>query len=1593
MLLIVVALLSTLLSWPNPSAAQVDEAQFREDLRIIAAKPRIIGSAGYEETAAYLQKQVQALPGVELRRHDFPVMVPVTRSATITLPGGATENIYPFWPAHIRLNATPAEGITGTPVYIGEARFEQIPPAALDGQIAVVEASAAWMWQQAIYFGARAILVVGKDDTNNVDLRAHESTVPLSIPRFYVPPGALADQLRQGRVAGPVTLKAQVNWEKRTAHNFYALVCSPVLAKANALPLPAQWAMESAVNLGPDRWAATTPPAALMLSVPYDSSGLVPDLANGASQAAQTAAGLAMLRDIARRPLSRPVLFFFSGADSIQFLATRNMFMAFADVPTTWRQVMDDLSELETAAQTDLKRLAEIQDDPSTLSISKDRPLITRIAKIIETDAALEQDRLFRLRMGRGAKSEVSQDEAKRLELRQALLNRLRYAFQQRPATLRASSGEGGEDLLPLAREYVQRTLWRLNGQGTPGTSEYKPGLMQQYAQRRQELQDRIDLYRWLAGRLHRDPDPDDRSNNSRLIEMLVALDLSDQGVRLGPLYWGQYLRQSNISHIQDYRDWFNKQKTAFDGKDAQAQWFGKIQQIVDFEPLTGSRAPQSWLCASMPIGSELCAAWGVPGFSLVTLDDLRLRRDTPTDTVDHLKVDAILPQITAVQTLLRKAWDDPKFKGQPELKWQRTSFAGQVVSPAPGRPVPDLPREGFLVTYYYVWGAKKVPSLRWMPWTMGVRRDEVHDCDAEGNYRFEGMPRVGDQQMLCVQVYQMQPDSGTITACSDLGKQAGAISPFANIQWDLNPIRSLPFNCTEFTMAGLYDPRFLQDLGEVLPLDARRNAEPQRFNLLIQRQLLAGFLEPDLTAYLVFRYGRVGNRLLLLNSDAPGGLAKLGSDAEDSVVAAGFPVGQLSRLGPLSLVTSRDFYNLDTGRLDKYRKAGVYSSLIDDLHKRAGDQIQEAKQAAKANAGADMVQHANGAWANEARVYLATRDMANDVIRGAIFLLLLCVPFSFCMERLLIGTPNIYKQIGYTAGIFAVMTAALWSFHPAFKISSSPLIIILAFAIIFMSVVVISVVYGKFDTELKRIRSGRGTAPTTSFARASVLMSAVLLGIANMRRRKFRTALTSVTVVLITFAVLCFTSASRYLDTVTLPMGVASSHPGLMLRQRGWRPMPAIVIDNVRAVLGARVAAGEAPVQLVERWWNINAGDPKDQTHIVAASNGNGAPRIFAAQAVLGLSPGESKLSPIAEVIGPEKFARMEKGEQRIIYLSSAIADQLKVKEGQTVKLGGTDLEVAGVFDANEFDQKVMTLSGEPLAPLQYVTGELDSGGRRLDDNALESLDLDPDTTVSEMAQSYEHLSSTQFVIVPAAISRTMPSSSLRSVGLRLADFAQVKAVSDELSKRFAVAMFAGFEDGVKMVAASNLASVSGAGQVAIPLAIAGLIIFNTMMGSIAERRREIHVYTSLGLAPMHVGALFLAEAMTYGLIGTVFGYVIGQGAGTALLKLGWLGNVTLNYSGTSAMMTMGMILLIVLFSSLAPARPGQQDRRSQHRPHLEGAAGQGRSDHRPPPLHHQQDRRHGRLGLPGGVLRRPSGRQHRQILGRQSRGVHLRG
>src|SRR5437764_2360337 len=153
-------------------------------------------------------------------------------------------------------------------------------------QIAVVEPAAGANWVRALYFGAKAVLILGKRDTTWADLQNHDLRIPINLRRFYVPPGKLADDLRAGALQ-QATLKATVTWQRKMARNYYALVRTPKRI--------------------PDGWTQSQPPASLTFSAPIDSSSLVPDLAPGASQATQAACGLALLRDLSQHPWNRPV--------------------------------------------------------------------------------------------------------------------------------------------------------------------------------------------------------------------------------------------------------------------------------------------------------------------------------------------------------------------------------------------------------------------------------------------------------------------------------------------------------------------------------------------------------------------------------------------------------------------------------------------------------------------------------------------------------------------------------------------------------------------------------------------------------------------------------------------------------------------------------------------------------------------------------------------------------------------------------------------------------------------------------------------------------------------------------------------------------------------------------------------------------------------------------------------------------------------------------------------------------------------------------------------------------------------------------------
>jgi len=132
---------------------------------------------------------------------------------------------------------------------------------------------------------------------------------------------------------------------------------------------------------------------------------------------------------------------------------------------------------------------------------------------------------------------------------------------------------------------------------------------------------------------------------------------------------------------------------------------------------------------------------------------------------------------------------------------------------------------------------------------------------------------------------------------------------------------------------------------------------------------------------------------------------------------------------------------------------------------------------------------------------------------------------------------------------------------------------------------------------------------------------------------------------------------------------------------------------------------------------------------------------------------------------------------------------------------------------------------------------------------------------------------------------------------------------------------------DGQVLVMSSlGLSSVSGLAGLLVPMLLVGLILLNTMVGSVYDRQREIAIYSSVGMAPRHIGFLFMAESLVYAVLGVCGGYFLGQLVVKILGPLGWLSGMTLNYSSMSAVGSALVVMLVVVVSAAYPAYKASQ-------------------------------------------------------------------
>jgi hypothetical protein len=998
----------------------------------------------------------------------------------------------------------------------------------------------------------------------------------------------------------------------------------------------------------------------------------------------------------------------------------------------------------------------------------------------------------------------------------------------------------------------------------------------------------RLELYRkWV------DPQVD-----SLDVKLFISLDLSTQTDELG--VWN-----SNSSfYYKRYFAPFGKNFMRYAHELSRALEYDHKDVLVNGISPEGGMSWETFVPGEISVNSELVLATGTPALAFVTVNDARFLVDTPLDRIGQVRFGNLAKQIRVLAGMFHMAFEDPELF--PDFKMRlkdtlRSLKARTMVFPRRSI-IPDLARTDAVGVIRN--GKKK--SYK------GVRGEYMEIVDETGAFYINRI-RVNNVQ---IEGYYMDPATGEISYAPDRGQQGDKAYPMRiAMDWRDKSWQVVLFPCQAYNFFDLVDPRYLTKLSQITIFD-ETNTAPVEYGYTIgegpsARDEPVGvlFARRDDRIKIGLGAGLLGFRYLLLNSQV--------TSDKMAALGEGYRIGTNTSFARTTFLAARDMWSLDEARMRELEGFGIENHRLTNLHQRAKTQLDAARAAAEERNWSEFVRRTRSAIGLESRAYPDVKATQNDVVQGIIFFMALVLPCAFFTERLLITAATIKNQIIGFVAVFLVIWLILWLVHPAFQLSN-PFVILLAFVILALAILVMSIISGRFNEQMKKLRTEVAVIHDTDVSRAGASMAAFQLGISNMKRRKLRTVLTFVTLLLLTFTVLSFTSIQSTLRYNQIRRDNEGQYQGMMIRSKAWNPLEDSVLEYATSTF--HELGSVAP----RSWYNNRTKAHIKMKHGERSHNALG---------VLGLTSTERQVSGLDRALIAGRW--FEEGEANVCILPNEMTtaanldiDLARMGE-QQIRVFGEFFTVIGVIDSKRM-KDLKDLDDEILTPADFAV----TGGQAVQEMAEEEKREKEgleDTKV--VIKPFVHLEPANVLIIPYHTLRNVGSGNpLQSVAIRFNEGVDEREQIEQFLSRLAVTLFAGImEEGdeyikVSIYSSLGMTSFSGMANLFIPILIAALIVLNTMMGSVYERFREIGVYSSVGLAPAHIAWLFMAESCVYSVLGVVAGYLTGQSIAKILIELDLLAGFTLNYSSLSAVFASMLVMAVVLLSTVYPARKASE-------------------------------------------------------------------
>ena len=493
---------------------------------------------------------------------------------------------------------------------------------------------------------------------------------------------------------------------------------------------------------------------------------------------------------------------------------------------------------------------------------------------------------------------------------------------------------------------------------------------------------------------------------------------------------------------------------------------------------------------------------------------------------------------------------------------------------------------------------------------------------------------------------------------------------------------------------------------------------------------------------------------------------------------------------------------------------------------------------------------------------YVILTDLENSVTsmigdaERSVFILIVFIALTSQVVATLLHEDTL-KKTAIGGVVFIILLAALYSLHPGAQITE-PLDIMRmgAYSLVFVSLA---------GVMIPRILQ-RGPE-TTNASIQHMVVPILSISKRSLRRRKLRFLLTLTSVLLLVASFISLTSFTSGFGLSLEKVGSPIGKDGVMIRT----PDPPPTQDTAPFSGGIGVS-GPLPLDYgLIKWFNeadevtevFSRYENQPQRQYREAYNPIAYIDDIHVFGILAVDPEhEAEVNKLDLAVVEGEYMGDEAGEAMV---SLGMADKINASVGDTFVMRAQErtheFTIVALLD-DEILGGLTDLDGSTILPRKIIEhSRVEFDGPDLVVEAIAP--CDPDEVIITNLES--------------SVNMTLLKLTRLNLVLEPEADAVEYARTTALNRGFRV--WASTATGVYLAQLTGYFGGKGL-PIVIPWMIVVLNVIVTMMNAYYERRQEVMIFSSIGMNPRHISAIFLAEAAVTGILGGCVGYLVGLGA-----------------------------------------------------------------------------------------------------------------